>query len=52
MNFIIRIKDGAPFEHPIAVLNFIDAFPTIDVNNLPSEFAWFERVERPNLGVY
>jgi len=52
MLYIIRIKDGAPFEHPIAVSNFIDAFPTIDVNNLPPEFAWFERVERPDLGVY
>ena len=52
MELYIRIKDGQPFEHPIFGDNFRQAFPNLDVNNLPPEFAKFERVERPELGVY
>lgn len=48
MELYIRIKNGQPFEHPIFGANFREAFPHIDVNNLPSEFARFERVECPN----
>jgi len=48
----IQIRNGQPFEHPIFGENFRQAFPHIDVNNLPPEFAKFERVERPILGVY
>jgi hypothetical protein len=52
MNLYIRIKDGQPFEHPIFEDNFRQAFPDVDTNNLPPEFARFERVERPVLGEY
>lgn len=52
MNLYIRIKDGQPFEHPIFEDNFRQAFPDVDTNNLPPEFAKFERVERPVLGEY
>ena len=52
MNYIIQIKYGQPFEHPILLDNFITAFPNIDVNNLPSNFAKFERVPKPEEGVY
>lgn len=52
MELFIRIKDGQPFEHPIFGDNFREAFPEIDVNNLPPEFARFERVQRPEFGVY
>jgi hypothetical protein len=52
MNLLIRIKDGVPFEHPILLDNFLSAFPNVDINNLPPEFAWFKRVARPVLGVY
>lgn len=52
MELFIRIKDGKPFEHPIFGDNFRQAFPHIDVNNLPSEFARFERIPRPDVGVY
>ena len=52
MELFIRVKDGQPFEHPIFGDNFCQAFPNIDVNNLPPEFARFERVERPTLGLY
>lgn len=52
MEFFIRVKDGLPFEHPIYGDNFCQAFPHIDTNNLPPEFAKFERVEIPIVGVY
>jgi len=52
MRLFIRIVDGAPFEHPIFESNFVDAFPNIDMNNLPSDFAEFVRVEPPKLGPY
>lgn len=52
MDFFIRIKDGQPFEHPIFGDNFRQAFPDVDVNNLPSEFAKFEHGEKITIGVY
>lgn len=52
MRCFIRIKDGQPFEHPIIEQNFVQAFPDIDVNNLPTEFAEFIRHPQPEIGVY
>ena len=52
MELFIRIKDGQPFEHPILSVNFRQAFPNVDTNNLPSEFARFVRVAAPPIGVY
>jgi hypothetical protein len=52
MELFIHIKDGQPFNHPILSDNFRVAFPDIDTNNLPPEFARFERVEPPTLDVY
>jgi len=52
MELYIRIKDGQPFEHPILADNFCQAFPDVDTNNLPSEFAKFVRVPAPMLGPY
>jgi hypothetical protein len=52
MELYIRIKDGLPFEHPILGDNFRQAFPSIDTDNLPPEFARFIRIEHPALGVY
>ena len=52
MEFYIRIKDGQPFEHPIAGENFCQAFPHVDTNNLPPEFAKFIRVDVPDVGAY
>jgi hypothetical protein len=47
MELYIRIIDGQPFEHPIMGDNFHQAFPHVDVNNLPPEFARFERIQCP-----
>jgi hypothetical protein len=52
MELYIRIKDGQPFEHPIFGDNFRQAFPDVDTNNLPAEFARFVRVPTPMLGPY
>jgi len=52
MNLYIKIKEGVPFEHPILEENFVQAFPSIDVNNLPEEWSVFERVAKPTVGVY
>ena len=48
MKYYIRIVNGEPFEHPIQEDNFSQAFPHINVDNLPSDFAKFVRVPRPN----
>jgi hypothetical protein len=45
MRLFIQIRDGQPHEHPIMDWNFRDAFPDIDINNLPPQFANFERIE-------
>lgn len=52
MELYIRIKDGQPFEHPILCDNFRAAFPNVDTDNLPPEFAKFERISPPTTGVY
>ena len=52
MELYIRIVDGQPFEHPIFADNFRQAFPNVDTDNLPPEFARFERIEQPAHGVY
>lgn len=53
MELFIQIKDGQPYEHPIMGGNFCDAFPDIDLNNLPPEFARFERVDcNIEVGIY
>lgn len=46
MELFIQIRDGQPFEHPIFGDNFRQAFPEVDVDNLPAEFAKFERIEQ------
>jgi hypothetical protein len=52
MELFIRIQNGQPFEHPIMGDNFRMAFPNVDTNNLPAEFARFVRVPAPMLGPY
>lgn len=52
MKLFIRIVDGMPFEHPIIEENFCQVFPDVDINNLPPEFARFERIELPRIKPY
>jgi hypothetical protein len=49
---VIKIEDNSPVGHPILLDNFIETNPGVDLNNLPSDYAWFERVPEPMLGVY
>ena len=43
----IRIADGQPVGNPIVPENMAQAFPDIDLNNLPSGWAPFNRIEQP-----
>ncbi len=52
MELVIQIKYGQPFDHPIAVRNLLAVMPEIDINNLPPQFAKFERVDFPKLNPY
>ena len=52
MDLFIRIADGQPVDHPIMGDNFRYAFPDIDTENLPPEFAPFVRTEPPAPGPY
>jgi hypothetical protein len=53
MELFIRVdENGNTVDHPILGDNFRQAFPHIDVDNLPSEFARFVRVPSPSLGMY
>jgi hypothetical protein len=52
MRCFIKIKDGQPVDHPILEQNFREAFPEINTENLPPEFAEFIRHPQPEIGVY
>jgi hypothetical protein len=47
MNLYIQIKDGQPINHPIIETNMIQAYPDVDLINLPPEFARFNRYQMP-----
>jgi len=49
MKLFIKVKNGEPVDHPIAEENFVLAFPEVDPENLPPEFARFIRVPQPVL---
>lgn len=51
-NYYIRLKDGAPFEHPIIESNFVQAFPDVDLQSLPDWVARFNRLPAPPLGAF
>lgn len=52
MNLYIRLKNGQPFEHPIFEDNFRQAFPQVDLSNLPEWAVKFTRVPVPEIGPY
>lgn len=52
MELFIQIRNGQPYEHPIFGDNFRQAFPHIDTDNLPPDFARFERVSAPIPNTY
>ena len=48
MNLYIQIRDGKAYQHPILEDNLLQAFPGIDLVNLPSGFARFVRIPQPS----
>ena len=52
MNLYIQLENGKPVNHPIVEENLRQAFPEMDLNNLPDTFARFERVVPTMLGIY
>ena len=52
MELFIQIRNGQPFEHPIFGDNFRQAFPNVDTENLPPEFARFVRINPPTIGIF
>ena len=52
MQLFIRVQDGATIGNPILEDNFREAFPDVDTNNLPPEFARFIRPEPPELKMW
>ena len=53
MNLYIQIdENGKTVNHPIMEENLRQAFPGIDTNNLPSNFAKFQRTAAPTRTAY
>ena len=53
MKLYIKLQAGVPIDHPMTDDNFTQAYPHIDINNLPEEFIEFVRVPQPsNLDLY
>lgn len=52
MRLFIRLQNGQPFEHPIVEENMQQAFPEVDLDNLPDTFAEFIRYPKPTLAPY
>jgi hypothetical protein len=54
MRFFIQVVDGQPHQHPILEDNMREAFPGIDLDNLPEGFAEFIRLDPADvpLGYY
>jgi hypothetical protein len=52
MRLFIRLQNNQPFEHPIFEDNMRQAFPDVNLDNLPNNFAEFIRHEPPTLALY
>lgn len=52
MRLFIKVENGQAVGHPILEENFRQAFPDVDLDNLPQEFSLFERVEQPEIKPY
>lgn len=52
MRLFILLENGQPVGHPIVDNNFRQAFPEVNIEDLPNWVANFERVPKPDIGVY
>ena len=51
MNLYIQMQDEKPWQHPLLEDNVLQAWPGIDLNNLPSNLARFRRHRQPDANV-
>ena len=52
MNLYIKVEEGIPVDHPMLEDNIKDAYPEVDLQNLPSWLMPFERTPIPTYGPY
>lgn len=52
MNLYIKLSNNKPIDHPYTEENLRSAYPDVDLENLPPDWAKFIRVQRPKLGPY
>ena len=52
MQLIIKLENEQPVGHPMMLENFQACFPEIDVSNLPDNYKFFERVQKPLVNAY
>jgi len=52
IRLFIRVENGQPIGNPIVEANMRQAFPDVDLENLPPEFASFTRVPQPPVGKF
>lgn len=52
MELFIKLLNRHPVEHPIIRENMETSYPDVDLDNLPEDWARFERVTCPRLGTY
>jgi hypothetical protein len=52
MKLYIKLLNRHPVEHPHTEENMETAFPHVDLNNLPEDWAEFVRVPQPRIGPY
>ncbi len=52
MSLYIMMINGVPVNHPITLENILTCYPDIDDEVFKNNFAPFERVELPVIGVY
>jgi hypothetical protein len=51
MNLYIQMQNGQPWQHPLLEDNVLQAWPGIDLNNLPDNLARFRRIQQPGADV-
>lgn len=51
-NLYIKIVGGVAVDHPILEENLVSAFPGINLDQLPADYARFQKTPQPRFGVY
>jgi hypothetical protein len=51
-NLVIKIENNNPVGYPMLLDNFLQCNPEVILPNLPNDYAFFERVVRPEISVF